>query len=142
MDWRTEGNRAEWAVDAAAAAIFAAAVGFALWAAAVGAGQAAACIAAAFLVAAYGLRQVSAGTPSYALPDFPPATFEPVPAAEDEVTGELILEDALAEVSPDARVVRLFGPSQSQFSSQPIAVPPDASQALSEALAELRRSLH
>lgn len=142
MDWRTEGNRAEWAVDAAAAAMFAAAVGFALRAAALGAGQATACIAAAFLVAAYGLRQVPAGTQSYALPDFPLATFEPAPAAQDDATGELILEDRLAEVSPDARVVRLFGPSQSHLSCHPGSAPPDASQALSEALAELRRSLH
>jgi hypothetical protein len=142
MDWAIEGNRAEWAVDAAAAAIFAAAVGFALWAVALGTGEVAACVGAAFVVAAYGLRQVSAGTQSYALADFPPATFEPAPAAQDDATGELVLEDALAEVSPDARVVRLFGLSQSQFSRHPGSAPPDASQALSEALAELRRSLH
>lgn len=142
MDWKNEGNWAEKAIDAAAAAIFAAAVGFALWAAAFGAGQAAACVAAAFLAATYGLRQVSAGTQIYALADFPPATFEPSPAAQDDVTGELILEDTLAQVSPDARVVRLFGTSQSQLSPHPGSEPPDASQALVEALAELRRSLH
>lgn len=141
MDWGTEDNRAEWAVDVAAAAIFAAAVGFALWAGAFSAGQAAACIAAAFLIAGYGLRQVSAGTRTYALPDFPLATFEPT--QEAEAAEELILEDELAEVSPHARVVRLFGPSQSHLLSNPMRpAPPDASQALSEALAELRRSLH
>lgn len=68
--------------------------------------------------------------------------------------GPLVLDDVLAEIGPDARVVRLFdrarmptpGQLQSRIDShlgnprqrQPI---PDASQALSDALAELRRSL-
>jgi hypothetical protein len=71
--------------------------------------------------------------------------------AEDE---PLILDDILAEIGPDARVVRLFDrrsmPTPGQLKSRidghlqqastPTA-PVDASQALSEALAELRRSL-
>ncbi|HKP34932.1 MAG TPA: hypothetical protein VJT70_09175 [Sphingomicrobium sp.] len=64
----------------------------------------------------------------------------------------LVLNDILAEIGPDSRVVRLFDrsamPTPGQLRSrienyrdqapQPV---PDASQALSEALAELRRSL-
>lgn len=75
---------------------------------------------------------------------------------EDQVSaaGPLLLNDILAEIGPDARVVRLFDrskmPTPGQLRSridshlgdsrqrQQI---PDASQALSEALAELRRSL-
>ena len=71
--------------------------------------------------------------------------------AEDE---PLILDDILAEIGSDARVVRLFDrrsmPTPGQLKSRidghlqqastPTA-PVDASQALSEALAELRRSL-
>jgi hypothetical protein len=76
----------------------------------------------------------------------------------------LVLDDILAELEPDARVVRLFdrrampqpkltpGQLQSRIADHladgaPLSAPfnspaaPDASQALSDALAELRRSL-
>jgi hypothetical protein len=64
----------------------------------------------------------------------------------------LVLDDILAELGPDARVVRLFDrqkmPTAGQLKSriddhleQGRATPADASQALSAALAELRRSL-
>ena len=66
----------------------------------------------------------------------------------------LVLDDILAEIGPDSRVVRLFDrsamPTPGQLKSRidrhrgQAAAPagaPDASQALSEALAELRRSL-
>jgi hypothetical protein len=73
----------------------------------------------------------------------------------------LVLDELLAELGPDARVVRLFdrkgmpapptpGQLQSRIAdhlddgaplSTPSDTPPDASQALSAALAELRRSL-
>jgi hypothetical protein len=66
----------------------------------------------------------------------------------------LVLDDILAELGPDARVVRLFDrkamPTPGQLKSQidthlsqasPSAGASDASQALSDALAELRRSL-
>jgi hypothetical protein len=66
----------------------------------------------------------------------------------------LVLDDILAEIGPDARVVRLFDrkamPTPGQLKtridnllgqeSSP-AMPSDASQALSDALAELKRSL-
>jgi hypothetical protein len=71
-----------------------------------------------------------------------------------EAPDELVLEDILAELGPESRVVRLFDPSAMPTPAQlnarierhlgeesaPIA-PPDASQALYDALAELRRSL-
>ena len=81
----------------------------------------------------------------------------PEPAAEREA--ELLLDDVLAELSPDSRVVRLFDaaamPTPGELQARierhlgslrgPAAPPPigdhDASQALHEALAELRRSL-
>ena len=66
----------------------------------------------------------------------------------------LVLDDILAEIDPEARVVRLFDrkamPTPGQLKSRidshleqgsSTAAPSDASQALSEALAELRRSL-
>lgn len=68
--------------------------------------------------------------------------------------GELLLDDILAELQPDDRVVRLFDvnplptPGQLQAridrhlsSSGSRSAPPDASEALHQALAELRRSL-
>jgi len=66
--------------------------------------------------------------------------------------GLLLLDDVLAEIGPDARVVRLFDrkamPTPGQLHSridhhlgQRPSAQPDASQALSDALAELRRSL-
>jgi hypothetical protein len=66
----------------------------------------------------------------------------------------LVLDDILAELGPDSRVVRLFdrkamptpGQLKSRIDSHLGEVPPsagasDASQALADALAELRRSL-
>jgi hypothetical protein len=66
----------------------------------------------------------------------------------------LVLDDILAEIGPDSRVVRLFDrsamPTPAQLRSRidrhrgqaaAAANAPDASQALSDALAELRRSL-
>ena len=67
---------------------------------------------------------------------------------------ELLLEDILAEIGPNSRVVRLFDPATlptpGQLNARIVrhlndgaspAAPPDASQALYDALAELRRSL-
>jgi hypothetical protein len=66
----------------------------------------------------------------------------------------LLLDDILAEIGSDARVVRLFDrtamPTPGQLRSRiaghlggasPVEAPADAAQALSDALAELRRSL-
>lgn len=73
---------------------------------------------------------------------------EPAPPEEP-----LVLDDILAAVGTDSRVVRIFDrkamPTPGQLSSSinrhlergGNVAPPDASQALSEALAELRRSL-
>jgi hypothetical protein len=74
---------------------------------------------------------------------------------ESPASGEpLVLDDILAELGPDARVVRLFdrkamptpGQLKSRIDSHLGQIPPsagasDASQALADALAELRRSL-
>lgn len=78
-----------------------------------------------------------------------PATIPEPPADEP-----LVLDDILAEIGPDARVVRLFDPSAMPTPGQlraridrhledcdPTAGLVDASQALYDALAELRRSL-
>jgi len=75
---------------------------------------------------------------------------EPAPAEAEP----LVLDDILAELRPDSRVVRLFDPAAmptpGQFSarierhlagSSSPAAAEDASQALHDALAELRRSL-
>jgi hypothetical protein len=86
-----------------------------------------------------------------------------VPAGELELTDAdrldrreepLMLDDVLIGIGPDARVVRLFDrgamPTPGQLQSKianhlgkasPVEAPADASQALSDALAELRRSL-
>jgi hypothetical protein len=73
---------------------------------------------------------------------------------EPDVPEELMLEDILAELGPESRVVRLFDPAAMPTPGQLNArierhlgeesassAPPDASQALYDALAELRRSL-
>lgn len=142
MHWEID-DRAELTVDVAAAAIFAAAVGFALWATALGVGTVAVATAATFLAAQSGLRRISPGERTFALPAFPLGPIEPI-EAQGEAAEELILEDELIEVGPHARVVRLFGSGQSRHhpSNHSKPAPPDASQALSEALAELRRSMH
>jgi hypothetical protein len=72
------------------------------------------------------------------------------PAAADP----LVLDDILAQLGPDSRVVRLFDPAAmptpGQLNSRieqhferdaPAVAPQDASQALHDALAELRRSI-
>lgn len=77
--------------------------------------------------------------------------YEPV---ADIAQDPLVLDDILAELGPDSRVVRLFDPAamptpgqlddhiqRHLVSAAPAATPPDASQVLREALAELRQSL-
>lgn len=74
--------------------------------------------------------------------------YQPAPVADEP----LVLDDILAELGPDSRVVRLFDPAAmptpGQFSARidrhlagESPAPEDASQALHDALAELRRSL-
>jgi hypothetical protein len=143
MDWVPKEAAAEWAVDAGAAAIFAAAVGFAMWAVvAAGPANVGAIGAVAFLLVGTALRQVPVEEPSYVLPNFQPAPIEAVAGRPPETAGELLLDDRLIAVEPDARVVRLFDPSRMPSVDDSSAAAPDASQALSDALAQLRRSLH
>ena len=150
MDWASDDDRAEWAVDVAAAAIFAAAVAFAVSTLTAAAGPIPLFVAAAAFLPVHALlRHIPVDGRNYALPAFRPAPIEPVPEAQGETTAELLLQDKLGTVNPDARVVRLFDPSRMPGAPEPHhdsrrsrTVPPDASQALSDALAELRRSLH
>jgi hypothetical protein len=138
MDWASRDKAVERAIDVAAAAIFAAAAAFAAWALA---GNAGAVAAAAFLLAYAVLRNVRAEEPSYVLPDFEPVPIELAPEAQDS-GAELLLDDRLTRVDPDARVVQLFGPGQGPAAGDRArSEPADASEALSEALAELRRLL-
>ena len=157
------GGRAELieaAIDGAAAALLAAAAGYGaahMGSAAWSAGAAAAGFAAGFAA----LRAVRPAARTFALPHFEVA-LEPMP---DELlltdvdryqprAPELVLDDILAEPGPDARVVRLFDPRAMaaaeeirpdpgrHLSERPSpTAPPDASQALLDALAQLRRSL-
>lgn len=128
--------------------------------------------AGAFLFSSLAFRH-KAATPRFPKPAFEPAEFETfesdelvlhkedrlapdelVLAESDRLQPEpLLLDDVLAELEPDSRVVRLFDrkamPTPGQLQSRiddhlghrSAATPQDASQALSEALAELRRSL-
>lgn len=134
----------------------------------------------AFLLSSLAIRAVPSRRSAFATPIFKVADFEPVEPDElllrdeDRVTPEellltdgdriaaaapsgpaepLLLDDVLAQIGPDSRVVRLFDrrsmPTPGQLQSRidhhlghrrPQASL-DAAEALSEALAELRRSL-
>jgi hypothetical protein len=177
-------ERIEAAIDRLAAAILASAVAFAVFRlgrAGVPQPQlgiaAVACAAAAYLVAVSILRRVAAERPRFEVPVFAiadPSFVEPeelllidevelVLTDADRLPGqrsaspaaeELLLDDILAELGPDSRVVRLFDraamPTPAQLNARIAAhlrgdaAPPepvDASEALHQALAELRRSL-
>lgn len=82
-----------------------------------------------FILCLHLLRSVDSGRGRHAVRPFDVAAFEPDPS-------ELLLDDVLAKVDEDSRVVRLFDPSPAVQ-----AAPPDASQALYDALAQLRRSV-
>jgi hypothetical protein len=75
------------------------------------------------------LGSMDSGHPGFSLSPFSPTAFQPDPP-------ELLLDDVLPDVGQDSRVVRLF-----DASAAPQAAPPDASHALYDALAQLRRSL-
>lgn len=112
-----------------------------------------------------GLRSL-APQPRYAVPVFDlreisRATMDELLLTEDQrlnvdaASGDaLLLDDILAELAPDSRVVRLFDPSAMPTPGQlksridrhldenaPPTTSPDASQALFDALSELRSSL-
>lgn len=150
-------ERIESAVDAGAALLLAAAVSYALWtivaarsvAAAGGVGAFAACLA--------GLRRIPSAAPC---DEDAPRCVTPVADLLAEADrslahaeDELVLEDILAALGPDSRVVRLFEPGNMPTPAEMKAridrhlegngtAAPDASQALHDALADLRRSLN
>jgi hypothetical protein len=77
-----------------------------------------------------------------------------LPVAQSSTSELLVLDNILDKLGPDSRVVRLFDPAAMPSPGQldarierhlrdgtSQAAPPDASQALHEALADLRRSL-
>jgi hypothetical protein len=80
-----------------------------------------------FLVCFWLLGKIATRNSDFRLSDFAPAGFEADPP-------ELLLDDVLTDSGEDPRVVRLFDRSAA---SQ--AAPPDATQALYDALIELRR---
>ena len=109
----------------------------------------------------YGLRSLDPVGRQFALAPFETVDLpealpildltEPAPSPD---ASELLLEDVLAAVGTDARVVRLFDPAAMPSPGQlkaridrhldggsPATAPPDASQALFDALSELRRSM-
>jgi hypothetical protein len=170
----TNAHRAETAIGYAAATSFAAAVGFAAFHAvgrfmALPGMLAGSCVAAllAWPVAGSLLRLLEGQPKPFPAPHFDSVEFVPVgslgteeleltdldrlkPETEDEA---LVLEDVLAETSPESRVVQLFDPAampapeqhQTLMDRHPVGgrstSSPDASEALFAALAELRRSL-
>jgi hypothetical protein len=78
----------------------------------------------------YGLRSIEREAAAHRLPHFEASDLR---FAEAD---ELLLDDALTDAAPDSRVVRLF-----DGSTMPASDDGDASQALYDALAKLRRSL-
>jgi hypothetical protein len=147
-------GRVEKAIDGAASALLAGAVGYAVYVyLAMRGGETAIALksaAASALALVVSFRALGAVHPRKLLPVpiFDVREIEPIdvvaPAEEP-----LALDDILAELGPDSRVVRLFDPasmpSPAELSARidrrrhPASV--DASEALHEALAELRRSL-
>ena len=152
-------------IDAGAAMLLASAVSYALLQAASGLGLGASVAALSFAGSFYALRAVRPEERAFALPEIASVPryeatadilelteadrWQPEPADE----GELLLDTEIAHFGPGSRVVRLFEPSaiptagelQARINrhltgfTQP--APPDASQELYDALAELRRSL-
>jgi hypothetical protein len=155
-------------VDLAAAAIFAAAAGYAVARLTTSTVSPVAAGGAAFFLSLQTLRSFAAKLGGFALAPFVPSALpEPEvgellltdadrldPARPEAGADELLLDDVLAELGGDSRVVRLFDasamPTPGQLQAridrhlnrtESQAASPDASGALHEALAELRRSL-
>jgi hypothetical protein len=164
-----DAQRVETGVSYGAAASFAAAAGFAVFHAVdriverpgmVAAGGMAAVVA--YPAARFLLRLLEGGPRPFPQPVFHIVTIEPdellltesdrlQPAGD---AAPLELDDILVEIAPDSRVVQLFDPSAMPTPGQIKAridrhldggtshsPSPDASEALFEALADLRRSL-
>ena len=159
MDARTA-ERIESAADAGAASLLAAAVGYLLYHLAMSQTALAGSAAAAFALSFLGLRRIppsagdlkplareQAATP---VADLLAEADRSLAHAEDE----LVLDDILAALNPDSRVVHLFEPHAMPTPAQlqnridrhlqggGSARNQDASQALHDALADLRRSLN
>jgi hypothetical protein len=161
----------ERSVDRAASALFALAMGYAAFAwFAARAGQplilaeTAAVAAFAYFVSVRTLAAVQPPARKVHVPIFDLRKIDPVEPPElllterfDSAPAEsnqaLVLDDILAELGPDSRVVRLFDPAAMPTPGQlnarlerhlgrgALPVTQEASRALHEALAELRRSL-
>jgi len=159
-------QRLESAVDGIAAAVLAVAAGYCGLATGLPPVAAAATAVLILLAGWKVLGAVAAGSPTFLLPAFDPA---PLPAAEpaEELVltdsdrldhpqvadaDELVLDDVLARLEDFSRVVRLFDrsamPTPGELKSRidrhletPASAPPDASQALHDALSQLRRTL-
>ena len=159
-------ERLEAGVDFAAAATLAAAAAYAMLRFG-GSPLIAAVVAAGMLFTSSRiLTSISAGPRTFALEPFDTA---PLPESDEliltdadrlesaersEPGNELVLDDVLAKLEDFSRVVRLFDaskmPSPGELKSRidrhldgtsPSSPPPDASQALHDALSELRRTL-
>jgi len=157
-------QRLESAVDGIAAAVLAVAAGYCGLATGL---PPLAATASAVLILLAGWKILGAGAAgpqTFLLPAFDPA---PLPAAEpaeeliltdsdrldhSQVADELVLDDVLARLEDFSRVVRLFDrsamPTPGELKSRidrhletPASAPPDASQALHDALSQLRRTL-
>ena len=167
-------ERIEAAADQVAASAFAAAVAFAIFHL-VGFGLVATekGVAAAssgvigYALALLSLRRIARDEPMFGIPPFQVmpldvAVVDELLLTEADIVqprplvqaNELVLDDILAQLGPDSRVVRLFDPAvmptpgqlnariERHLRESPSQAPPvDASQALYEALSELRRSL-
>jgi hypothetical protein len=148
-------GRIEKAIDAAASALLAGAVGYAVYVfLALRVGETAIALKSALasvLAMIVGYRVLGAVRPrtgTMPVPVFDVRQIEPI---EDNKPAEepLPLDDILAELGSDSRVVRLFDPAAMPSPAELSAridrhldpAPADASEALHEALAELRRSL-
>lgn len=123
-------QRLEVGLDAAAAILLGAATAFVLLRFDASNGYALIGAGIVFAWAFYGLRSVEHELAAHRLPQFEASDLR------FEESGELLLDDALADAGPDSRVVRLF-----DRTAMPASPDRDASQALHDALAKLRRSL-
>ena len=160
MDLRAT-ERIEAIIDGAAAMLFAAAAAYAVIRAVGTPSPALAGAAFAFLGAFMALRAVRPADLSFAIARFDVGT-SPLSRLDElvlcdsdrlaaDLPDELVLDDVLADPEPDSRVVRLFDPAAMPADSTGFdrrfdgaiagGAPPDASQALLEALTKLRQSL-
>ena len=148
--------RIEAAVDAGAALLFAAAVAYALWrvmtaqvAAAGSMGAFALCLTVLRRVPATSVPLIETSCGPTPVADLLAEADRSLAHAEDE----LVLDDILAALDSGSRVVRLFEPAAMPTPGQlkdridrhlgggDVSPASDASQALHDALADLRRSL-